>query len=199
MNVDLSTRERLSSFMDGNANDEFTSRGTDSFVNRLLNEDGLQATWSRYHLIGDCMRSGTPAYDADLTAAISQRIQQEPTILAPRATSKPAQARPREHSWITGAAIAAGVAALVVIGVPQLNNTSPDGSGQLAEINSVPAQGAVQPVALSLQGEKDRSTPRHEPAISSKLDRYLANHSDFAADGSLNGMVPLATFINYYE
>ena len=184
--------------MDGVIGEGSLRQATPALIDHLLGDDELRATWTRYHLIGDALRSATPAYDPALTEAIRRRLDDEPSILAPHALRKRPAAKTRQHSWVAGAAIAASVSALVVVGVSRYEQTGGtlDVAGVAPEVlNEQPRENS----ALALVSETGTAARSQEPEVSSKLDRYLVNHSDFAGGGSLNGMVPLATFISYHE
>lgn len=101
--------EQLSAFMD----DETGGRQRE-LVDDLLRDPELLDTWSRYHLISDCLRRNMPARrDRELPEKVAAALESEPAILAPTrfpsAVVKP----------VAGFAIAASVAALAVFGIQQ--------------------------------------------------------------------------------
>jgi sigma-E factor negative regulatory protein RseA len=135
-----------------------------------------RATWHRYHLIGDVMRSqelaSKPARDAAFLQAIRQRLVAEPVVLAPVVIA-PSRTRP---NWWAGAAAAAGVAAVAgVLVVSRL---------------SAPTDAATPPQALA-----EVTPPAAVPAPSSAqlirdagLDEYLRAHQ--SARGGVGAAVP---------
>jgi sigma-E factor negative regulatory protein RseA len=187
MNVERRSYEQLSAFIDGDM-----AAGAGPFARRLVSDEGLSAGWQRYHFIGDCLRREAPLIDTRLTATVLQRIAEEPTVIAPAARHDRGHRDGRWTRWAGGAAIAASVAAVVVIGVTQLE-TPTEGLVQ----QQTPAT-APSVVAAPVEDEQAGWNVQH-PEVASKLNRYLANHSDFASRGSLNGMTPLATFVSYDE
>jgi sigma-E factor negative regulatory protein RseA len=117
------SREHLSALMDGEI-----SRETGRFLVRRLGSDAeLRMTWTRYHLVRDCLRhhEGSLAGD-DLNSNIQQALANEELQAAPRRLAA---------GWlkpIAGAAIAASVAlmAIVTVGPGQGPVSSP--AGELA-------------------------------------------------------------------
>lgn len=108
-------QEQLSAFMD----DETEGRQQE-LVDELLQDPELLDTWSRYHLVSDCLRRNMPAQvDRDLSAKVAASLESEPAILAPTrfpsAVVKPA----------AGFAIAASVAALAIFGIQQQQVNAP--------------------------------------------------------------------------
>jgi len=101
-------RELLSAAADGDA------EALDGACQAWRSSAEARATWHRYHLIGDAMRSAElaqrPARDEAFLQAFRVRMAAEPVVLAPAAASKPAASR-----WWVPAAAAAGFA--VVAGV----------------------------------------------------------------------------------
>ncbi len=107
------TKEQLSALMDGEAGGRQRE-----LIDELLQEPELLETWSRYHLISDCLQQQVPAQmptqiELDLSARVAKSLAQEPTILAP--TRVPA----RLVKPVTGFALAASVAALAIFGIQQ--------------------------------------------------------------------------------
>lgn len=196
--MDQTQHAQLSAFLDG---DEIHGE-SDRLVDRLLTSGDLAATWHRYHLIGDCLRKNTEGGSSALTEAIRQRLADEPTVLAPRRLNVHRGSQSHWARWAAGAAVAAGVASMVVVGV---NVTRVE---EQSEPTRVVAQDtpAVAPVSvaenrkhIALVSDAGTRWVVKEPEVASKLNRYLANHSDFVASGALNGIVPLATVVSYDE
>ena len=79
--------------------------------------------------------------------------------------------------------LAAAAVALALAWAPAQAQTAQDLTGAWIVDAWVSADGAVV----------------DEPEVSRKLHRYLASHSNIASSGSLNGVMPLATFITSNE
>ena len=113
-------KEQLSAFMD----DEIDGQHK-SLVSQLLKDAEMLGTWSRYHLISDCLKQWLPErVDTSLAENISKSLRKEPAIIAP---SRPT------HTFVkpvAGFAIAASVAALAILGIQQ---QQPGGSHELPQ------------------------------------------------------------------
>ena len=102
------TREHLSALVDGEI-----SRETSRFlVRRLGTDDELRATWTRYHLVRDCLRHQDGAIAGeDLCARVGEALGNEQPAKTPRslpvAWFKPA----------AGLAIAASVALMAIVAI----------------------------------------------------------------------------------
>lgn len=124
-------KEQLSAFMD----DEIDGLQKNQ-VEQILKDPELLDSWSRYHLVSDCLKHNLPEHlDRDLAGKISRSIAQEPAIVAPgglaRSFAKPA----------AGFAIAASVAALAIFGIQQ---QQPGGSHEIPQdtlVQSIPGAG----------------------------------------------------------
>ncbi len=100
------TREHLSALVDGEISLE-TSR---FLVRRLGTDDELRATWTRYHLIRDCLRhqDGSIAGE-DLCARVGRALESEQPVK---------HSRPFPTGWlkpVAGLAIAASVALMAIV------------------------------------------------------------------------------------
>lgn len=124
-------KEQLSAFMD----DEIDGLQKNQ-VEQILKDPELLDTWSRYHLVSDCLKRNLPEHlDRELAGKISKSIHQEPAIVAPgglsRSFVKPA----------AGFAIAASVAALAIFGIQQQQPGGPHEIPQPPLVQSVPDGG----------------------------------------------------------
>lgn len=120
--------EQLSAFMD----DETEGRQQE-LVDDLLRDPELLDTWSRYHLISDCLQRNMPAQvDRELPEKVAAALESEPAILAP--TRFPATVvKP-----VAGFAIAASVAALAIFGIQQQQVNAPQAIPGNALLDTVP-------------------------------------------------------------
>lgn len=124
-------KEQMSAFMDG----EIDGLQKDQ-VEQILKDPELLDSWSRYHLVSDCLKRNLPEHlDRELAGKISKSIAQEPAIVAPgglsRSFVKPA----------AGFAIAASVAALAIFGMQQQQPAGPHEIPQDTLVQSVPGAG----------------------------------------------------------
>lgn len=168
------TREHLSALVDGEI-----SRETSRFlVRRLGVDEELRATWTRYHLVRDCLRhqDGAIAGD-DLCTRVSLALESEtramPSRLAPARWLKP----------VAGLAIAASVALMAIVtvgpGIPGASSPAGDLADQAKPASFVSPQGLSRPAttAVSLTGGAN--------ARDAKMNSYLLRH--YQATGALGG------------
>ena len=101
--------ERFSALMDGEL-DNF-----DQDLEQLSNNEALRHRWMRYHLIRDAVGGHfSEPYMPDLASKISQALEHEPTILAPR------RFKSRQIlKQVAGLAVAATVSTVAIISIQQ--------------------------------------------------------------------------------
>lgn len=193
-------QEDLSAFMDGELKDD-----TDRVIDHLLADANSRDTWMRYHLITEAMRQSLPTHlDRQLPASISEKLQNEPTVLRPARKKYSTYLKPA-----AGLAIAASVASLAIIGVQQQRQDVTPG------LNSNPSIAAVQPnipaarqmqnpVARPASIDNTRSAPNNRPvavpqaragSLNSRLNNYLINYNEYHADAGMQGMLPYARIV----
>ncbi len=211
-------REQISALLD----DELSQHEMSQTVEQLSEQKSLQVTWDRYHLISDVIRGDAGKRTApSLADRVRTQIDAEPAILA---APKPAKTAPVWVRPLAGAAVAASVAVLAVMTAPQLLNPEVKTPPQMAtlkvaepiyaqSVSLAPAQGyqlvnsaqyQVQPVMSArptarwftqYPGTRWKNLAR--PATVSKLNKYLVDHSEYATQGPVRGVVPYATFVGY--
>lgn len=206
---------KLSSYVDGECT-EIERRA----VENGLHDPEMRASWARYHLIGQAMRAELPPYlDRQFADRLRQALGAEPTVLSP--------ARRREH-WtrpLTGAAIAATVAAVAVFGVRNMGTspvspnaaiatspmTLPAGSPVVAQqpvapaaaLIDAPAQPAIRPVSAygpndAVWGELgDEASGAPMPSARSRLNSYIVNYSEQRAMMGSPGVLPYVKVVGY--
>ena len=169
------TREHLSALVDGEISPD-TSR---FLVKRLGSDDELRATWTRYHLVRDCLRhqDGAIAGD-DLCARVNKAIENETLEI---------RRRPFSGRWlkpVTGIAIAASVAlmAIVTVGPGMLGTSLTD--GELAEGSKAPQ--FTSPQSLTPAPSVTQVSSVGARTVSDRrMDAYLLRH--YQATGATGG------------
>lgn len=168
------TREHLSALVDGEI-----SRETSRFlVRRLGVDEELRATWTRYHLVRDCLRhqDGSIAGE-DLCARVSTALKNEQAVKA-----KP-EFPARWLKPVAGMAIAASVALMAIVAVgPGIPGTARPGAEvadetQPAAFVSPKSLGSPQTSAVSLSGGAN--------SRDAKMNSYLLRH--YQATGAMGG------------
>ena len=169
------TREHLSALVDGEI-----SRETSRFLVRSLGaDDQLRATWTRYHLVRDCLRhqDGSIAGD-DLCARVSRALENEQPV-------KPSRALPT--SWlkpVAGLAIAASVALMAIVAVGPGIPGAPGAAGELADKGQ--AEQFTSPQSLVPGPSSSQASFSNLPDTRSrKMDSYLVRH--YQATGAAGG------------
>ena len=160
--------DRISAFMDGE-----TSRieAREAFL-RLKQNDEHRETWKTFHLIGDAMR-GDPELRDDFAARFHVRMEQEPTLLAPRMIWR--------KSWNHALSVAASLAAVSVVLLLVLTDNPLNPQAQIA----------TAPKSETLQVAQTAAKPRPVPAPNQgKINEYLMAHQEFSPSTALQGVAP---------
>ena len=169
-------KEQLSALMDSELSDAEAQR----LIKSMKANPALQQSWDSYHVISDVLRK-SPVMSSDFSAKLSQRLAQEPTILAPHRPLVALNPSPRRLSM----SIAASVAAASLVGILGL---------QIARVNQSanPASVALAPIALQIQTpQANRSAPPTELVTLSPTparvkfaratpNTYLLAHQEFS-------------------
>ncbi len=155
------------------------------------------STAARYQMMGDALRGHvSDASMVDISARVSEAIKQE---ARPASVSRAARSIPRETkplfdfgSWLRpvgGLAVAATVAMVMVVTLTD-QETATD--------NAVIANVGQQPVNTL---PVSNNTPVYgRPGIAMpavNLNSYVTEHSEFAAQDTLQGMMPYARSVSY--
>ena len=173
--------QSVSTLMDGELDAEEAAR---EFA-KLKSDAASCETWDTYHLIGDTMRgTGNIVGSPGFSARLSERLAQEPTVLAPRATC-PVFAARRLQTYALRAA--ASVAAFAVVGWVAYTTLNPDAPvGELAKAPLVQPQVApLQPqdAAALIAAAKPATAPEH-------VHEYLLAHQGISPTTAIQGVTP---------
>ena len=180
--------ERLSALVDN----ELSPHDIAGEVRKLSQNEKARVRWSNYHLIGDAMRREIgPIYNTSLARSISQRLDEEPVILAPAALKSKASVR---RKALTGVAVAASLAAVAMVMTPQLINQESSAPAP-AVAQQPPAEARTYYVAQ----DGTRWELLKKPAVESRLNAYLVNHQERSPSSNIKGIMPYATFVSYDE
>jgi sigma-E factor negative regulatory protein RseA len=179
------TREHISSLVDGEI-----SRETSRFLVRRLGSDTeLRATWTRYHLVRDCLRhqDGAIAED-DLCARINQVLENE----------QPAKAsRKLPTGWLkpaAGLAIAASVALMAIVTVGSGTPGAPQNTSGLA--GAVEAEQFTSPQSLTpAPNSSQASLAGRSDAMGGEMDSYLVRHYQAAGRTGGKGFVTFVPIV----
>ncbi|HEY9024491.1 MAG TPA: sigma-E factor negative regulatory protein [Burkholderiaceae bacterium] len=185
----------LSALADGDCTDGEAARAFQAW----RDDPEARATWHRYQLIGDVLRSEdlatAPAADEAFLVALRARLADEPVVLAPQpradepavaapavANASGAAARSRGR-WQGPVAMAAGF--LVVIGglnIVQPFNRAPDANLAQAGAASGPVMASATAVNNGAIVPATQQTSAQNKAAADQLAPYLAAHRQSATN-----------------
>src|SRR5688572_27478477 len=156
--------DKISALMDG----ELDAHQTDQQLAHLKQDEQARESWNTFHLIGDVMR-GERLMPSRLAARVSERLAQEPTVLAPR--------RRKPVSRVTAYALsaAASLSAVALVGWVAINGM----------VESQPA-----PTAVAV-----KTTPQPAPQPTNhpsdgRMNEYILAHQGFSPSTALQGLAP---------
>jgi sigma-E factor negative regulatory protein RseA len=179
-------KEQISALMDG----ELDAEATADLLRSLPADVDLRCSWERWHLIRASLHQDLDVLaPAGLVAAVAERLQNEPTVLAPR--RKPFFPDRNQWSrWISGAAIAASVAAVSVVGMRMMNEIPAAVPTGLLAQNVRPASGA-------LMRTSDEKWGKPSAQVRNDLNQYLVEHSEFNPAARMNGMMSYVQIVGH--
>ncbi|MGL4475375.1 MAG: sigma-E factor negative regulatory protein [Shewanella sp.] len=195
--MDKSGQEWVSAAVDGEVDAQ-------SFAELAKDIDSHQE-WRNYHLIGDALRSELPSViNLDLSAAIADAIDKEPTVFAPamsaqassvtafgdKVVSEPAsyEIAASTETKTTKAkvlpflrplgqyAIAASVALFAVIGVQQMSQVSDAELAPLPVLNTRPLIGNAAPVSFQASPVQQEYSNEQVTEQRRRINHYLQDH-----------------------
>lgn len=159
-------KEQLSAWIDG----ELPAAEERLLHERLLRDEGLKATAARYQLLRDVLRAQAPArIRKDFPAAVAR------AAAGLELAGRVRRPTPRWARPLAGLAIAASVAVVAVYGLVLMQPAGP-------------AEQALAVARLPLPVRSGWEAA--QPAVASRLDGYLVQHSSVAGGGALQGVLP---------
>ena len=181
--------DKISALMDGELARTDATRLVAGLRDRDAERNALRETWTTYHLIGEALR-GEPCPDCGVMQSVAKRLQQEPTVLAPRRLPNDFGRRWGLPSMAAAAAVAsvswmAFRTQQVDIGptaIPASHMVVP----AVAVQSSIPLPEYSQSVHFSTQG----SLPAPIQFSARELDAYLRAHQEFSPSTTLQGLAP---------
>jgi sigma-E factor negative regulatory protein RseA len=153
--------EKISALMDG----EIGGAEAAVQVKRLKQDTQLRAAWDTYHVIGDTMRGEKLWLSQRFTETFSERLAQEPTVLAPYARS-PLQSAVRRFAL----PVAASVGGMMLVAwLALFNNPFAPPKENVA---------TVTPPAMETRAR----------VASEEVNDYLMAHQQFSSGATLPGV-----------
>lgn len=191
MTISKDTLEQLSEFVDGQG-----ERETGMFFAKRLSADvELQAVWSRYHLIRECVRHhGAHGQAVHLQSRIATALAAEPELGIEPMQTKPAWLRP-----VVGLAITAVVAVTAVIAV-QNSEVQPPGQIGTNQVAGNSNAAFTTPESNGLGPTVTRAVPVSFKTTDSqknqRLNAYLLRHNQVAVRAGRGGVIYLAPIVS---
>jgi sigma-E factor negative regulatory protein RseA len=189
MKMDERQLEQLSAISDGEASFD------DAMLKAVASNPEFQDQWSRIHLVRDAIRGHQVSREVlNISQRVSQALQDEPTVLAPRKRFS----REQIMKQAGGVAIAATIAVAAVLTVQQ---QGPSEKGQPMTVASVPVMtsspesGNIRNVTANVSHPAEQ--PRVSTAIERKLSNYIVNHNEYSATSNMQGMLPYVRIVGY--
>jgi sigma-E factor negative regulatory protein RseA len=161
--------DKISALMDG----ELDARQAEQQVGRLRHDTEARACWDTFHLIGDALR-GECRFSAQFGARLYARLEQEPTVLAPRRRT------PAGRATAYALSAAASVAAVALVGWVALQN-APVPPAQIAA--------APAPVPVSVPVTPPPVEPVSVPSEGT-MNQYIFAHQGFSPSTAIQGLAP---------
>jgi sigma-E factor negative regulatory protein RseA len=169
--------EKISQLMDG----ELEGQECSVHLRRLAQDAGLAQSWSTYHLIRDVLRDEASC-GYDLADRVRQRLEKEPTVIAPHTRLS---ARIARYTLPMAAAVA-GVAVVGWLALslrPQIEST-----GLIAKTNVEQVTKPVLPVPAPIVASAD-----------GQLNDYLLAHQDLSPSTAIQGFAPYIRTVSTRE
>jgi sigma-E factor negative regulatory protein RseA len=168
-------KETLSAWIDS----ELDPRQTGTLLPRIKQDAELRRDWDCYHLIGDAVRG---VHGPDLCARIRDRLDAEPTVLAPQRRSRAERLR-----W--GAlSLAASVAAAGFVGWIALSGRQPV-PVQVASVSAPQVAAVSTPRVASVAAVAAPGVAVAIPA-SDVINDYLLAHQRYSPSDAMQGVAP---------
>ena len=166
----------------------------DSSYKSIIKDAEIKRTWHRFHLISDIMHQCNPVHTQTiLSQRISDSIKQEPAILAPTNKSLPAYFKP-----IAGLAVAASVAAIAIMGIQQLQTSTPESAPQIAQVQrpqvvpspQIQQANLVTSIPVQLRQTQAVRSGQLQMTPDLRINRYILNHNEYQSNLGLSRMAP---------
>jgi sigma-E factor negative regulatory protein RseA len=158
-------KQDISALMDG----ELFEDEAESLLGRIKSDSTVRKNWAVYHLIGDVLRQPEHIH-CDLSAKVRERLQDEPTVLAPR--GRVGKQKMRTYALSAAASLSAiGVVAWMSLQI------SPEVAPQMAM-----QQTAMRPVNMQTRANSND---------------YLLAHQEFSPSMDMNGDAPYIRTVSY--
>ena len=173
--------EQLSALVD----DELTEPEQALLVRRLESDTDLHRRLARYQLISDALRNQLPnRVDPAFSARVQAAVRNEPMDAVPaipESNRLTAMLKP-----VVGLAVAASVAVVAVLSLQSVRE----------DAAALPAVASAPSSADFIRAE-NTPAPANRPRTDTNLDIYLVNHSEYAVNRGMQGMLPYVRIVSH--
>ena len=149
-------KQNISALMDGELFDD----EAEALLDKIKRNPDVHAEWHLYHLVGDALRQPDHLH-ANIGAALRERLQAEPTVLAPRS-------RVRQNAKWFALSAAASVMAMALV------------AWMSVQIGSEPAH------QMAMQQQPTALRPASFP-VNPAMNDYLMAHQEFSPSTDVQG------------
>ena len=149
-------KQNLSALMDGELFDD----EAEALLDKIKRNPDSHAEWHIYHLVGDALRQPDHLH-ANISASLRERLQAEPTVLAPRS-------RVRQNARWFALSAAASVMALALV------------TWMSVQVGSEPA------AQMAMQQQSTALRPASY-AVNRGMNDYLMAHQEFSPSTDVQG------------
>ena len=149
-------KQSISALMDGELFDD----EAEALLDEIKRKPDIHAEWNLYHLVGDALRQPDHLH-AEIGAALRERLQAEPTVLAPRS-------RIRQNARWFALSAAASVMALALV------------AWMSVQIGPEPVP------QMAMQQQSSALRPASFP-VKRGLNDYLMAHQEFSPSTDVQG------------
>lgn len=180
--------EKLSAFLDGELNGD-EHRGV---LNSMHADGDILTRFERYQLISDALRNNLPDVTLHgLVGRVSQALEHEPVVLAPRRRGWWAQPLAKQA---VGMAVAATIATVAIL---SLHTSSPSNSVN-GNLVATTRPAAIASVGLASAGATNKAKLVNETRdVQTRLSRFLVNRNEYSMASGVQGMMPYMRIVSY--
>jgi len=173
--------ERISALMDG----ELEPTGASGVVPDLKQRDELREAWATYHLIGDAMR-GQACGECEVARAVTARLAAEPTVLAPRASTRSGPIR-----WaLPSLAAAAAVATVTWMGMQAPMSGNDIQPASFADANPATVVNTLHTLTEMVPTSGANGSSPAIQLTNEEYQPYLMAHQPFSPSVAIQGPAP---------
>lgn len=192
-------KQQLSELLDN----ELDVAEIDGFLDDLKRDplaDG--ETLQHYQLIADAMKDEiSDASFMDISGAVMHALDAEPPLEA----AKPVKRRRSGFNWsqwtrpVAGMAVAASVAVVTVVTLRGVQPGTGEDQPLLAQTTSqaIPAPALQADVARNIHTVSTEPSPVANRNASAALREYMMNHSEYAGQATMQGVMPYARVVSF--